>query len=471
VRRSSRIKYTQISFGIEFEANSIGKNTLGKTRIVSFLWHRFYVIDGWDYQADPTVTFELRSPVWLNINEAVEDIKKEFTEWIKVNNEAVPFFRPTRGHPSVGGHIHIGKGKEERLNKEEANSIIRKLLRFLPFLYFINANGKVGKYISLRMTERPYTPLKDSKEIHSDRREEFWLSDHGTIEFRRFDANVPSVQLSIIFLIQEIIKNAREEDWEPIKFQSEVKGCLLYPPDYSILLEVRNRFREIEDVDISNLPEGIKEVLILSFVFLKNPSLFQGAYSYEFSRNAVENCGFLLSPERYSGEKREIVKKIKEMSKKVKTLKELLDTVILDSELYYVLKVEGVNVPGTILFERKLKIVENYLQNKDKKPSFLPKIEYENLKVRYLNNDEVMFKRIKDLNSIQLDKAVNMVGKSLKEIIEEVGRYYFKVKGNEVLGYFVVNVPEGKLEKIVNLSEEEVREVLARERIKIKGGG
>jgi hypothetical protein len=453
-----QIPKPHVSFGIEFEGNMIGKRG-----IVRYTRNRYFNVGRWDYQNDPTASFELRSPVWEDILEASEDIKSEFREWILRNDNISPFFKPTKYYYSIGGHIHIGVGEGKRVSKEDAVRFINKLVRFLPFIYFINANGIVEGYISKRMITHPYSPLKTRKEISSGR-EEWWLSEHGTIEFRRFDANIPAVQLACVFLIKNIIENmnVREDDsWKPQLFQNEVRECCKYPTNFQVLLEVRERFREIGNVSIKNLPKGVKEVLILSFVFLKNPSLFQKTFNYEFCRKAVEEIGFLEDESKYSGDRKLIVRGIEEMVNRVEKLNDLLNIVVVDRESEYLIKLQ--NIKGVLLTPLRRKqseVVDKWLKKINTKPPFIYKKMWRNIIKERMIERKVRFLRLRELTPTQISKLESLTQKNINSMIEEVGRYYIKVRGDDVLGYVKFNVPEKRIEEIKNVEKEEVRFII-----------
>ncbi|MEM5866351.1 MAG: hypothetical protein QXG39_00325 [Candidatus Aenigmatarchaeota archaeon] len=456
-------EFEKISFGIEFEGNVRGEKGIIEHGVRS----RYYCVEGWDFQTDPTVYFELRSPVWEDVNEAMEDIKKQFIGWVSIN-KAVPFFKPTRHFYSVGGHIHLGIGKNKIMSAQVAQKLIGRLVDYLPFLYFINANGVVGRYISARMVERPYSPLKYNTYVATGNREEWWYSDHKTIEFRRFDGNVPAVQLAIVWLMQQLAKKAVEKEVvDMVRFQMDCKAILKYPTDYKVLLEYREKFRILEDCEIANLPQGVKEVLILTFCFLKNPALFQGTFTYDFCLKAVTEGAFL--EEKYSGDKKKIVSVIRQMVPRVKKMKDLLDLIILDKETEYLMKIQNCPIPpiAVRLEKNQEKVVEKYL-TEFKKPPFIKVGCWENIQEELGGRIGKVWCRLRELNLNQLNQLSAMTGESAKEMFEDVGRYYVKIVNGEVVGYFVVNVRDKILVERRNVEISEIKEVLRANNIQIK---
>lgn len=446
--------FNDFSFGIEFEGNA--RNFKG---IVNYCPEKYHTVGKWDYQMDGTVTFELRSPVWSDINEAFNDIHEEFSSWISANNNIVPFFRPTKYYNSVGGHIHVSLGKRHKLSPDEANSIIAKNVRFLPFLYFINANGVVGKYISRRMIEAPYSTLKFDEKLRTTR-EEFYLSPHGTVEWRRFDANIPAVQLAIAFLMKNITLKASEKPWNADTLQREVRACLKYPADLAYLLSIRQRFYEIADISISDLPNSIKEVLALCFVFLKNPSIFVGTFSYEFCQKS--SLGLFLEGMKLKGEKLKIAKKIAEIINQAKTLGDLLNIgIIADRETEYLLRISNISIEflkslniniARLDGDKQKNIIDKYLNNKAKKPPFIDKKEWKNIVFNY--SCKKIF-RLSELNLNDFIKLTAMVGKTRDEMIKATERYYVLKENNEIKGYAIVNAPNKTLIKWEGFDEND----------------
>jgi hypothetical protein len=455
-----------ISFGIEFEGNCRSKK--GIIINPDVINNRYFCIDGWGYQTDPTATFELRSPVFKDINEAFISIKNMFKEWINYNDGIVPFFKPNKLHKSVGGHIHIGIGKDKKLNKEMAQKLTDKIIKFLPYLYFINANGTITRHLSCRLIDKPYTLLKEENEISDETRQEFWLNkDHGTIEFRRFDANIPAVQLAIIFLMKSVLEsNIQKTNISMNIFQKIVRDCCSYPTKYNVLLDVRKEFEVLRDLDISNLPFPVKQVLVLSFCFLKNPSTFVGTFSYDFCRNATENCGF-LEENHFKGEKKKIVSLVNKIAKESKTLGDLLNIIILDKQTQYLFSVQKIKGVFSTLTKDQSKIVEKYLKNPNKKPPFIPTNMWKNMQIILSN---VIYLRLKSLNYEQIKQLEKLSGRSYDEMLKDVARYIVKVVDNNVVGYILVNMLEYKfIEFKGNIQEREVKEIC--ENIGIKYGG
>ena len=427
-----------ISFGIEFEGNAISPRG-----IRGWVKNRYHTISSWSYQTDPTALFEHRSPVFLNIKDALSSVHRQYKYWLSETGDIAPFFRPTKYYRSIGHHVHISKGPNYKLRASEAGEIIDKLVRFLPFLYFINANGRKTKYLSWRLVDHPYTPPKRTKGLSTSGREEFWLSsEHGTIEFRRFDANVPPVDLAVVFLMKKIIQKCEMRDWDPLQFQTEVRKINEYPYNIKTILEIRKRFSEISEVKISDLPNSVKQVLVLSFVYLKNPSEFIGVYNYEFSKRTATEDVFLEAKELH-GEKRKLKQQLLQSLNDYNTIGDLLNKIIADKKTEYLIKKQNLLISYQKLSPKQN--ISKYL-NSTKRPPFISPKEWENLQEKVEQN----FFRIYELTDSEFSDLVRLVqvhfpSYTAEQIKKSSLRYYAYKEDERIVGFVIFDVPAHRL--------------------------
>jgi len=441
-----KLGISNLSFGIEFEANA--RNKQG---VVRYIPHRFAHLPNWDYQADPTASFELRSPVWTDINDAFNDTVAQFKFWMEANPGLVPFFKPCKTHWSLGGHIHKGY-KAQKVSKRDGKALVRKMVAYLPFLYYISCNGKVEKYLSARMIERPYSPIKRDS-ILKTHREEWYLSPHGTIEFRRFDANVPAVQLTIAYLLNLAHKHGKPNDIPMTRFQTTINAICSFPPDYKRLLETREVFKTFKNVNITKIPKSIKEVLILSFVYLKNPALFVGTFDYDFCKDSA--LGKFLKAKKWKGDRKKVADKILAEINNYKTFNDLLTKVILDRETYYWFRLMKIPCKNTSLLDSNVKkSVEKYITKKSKKPPFIKKRAWLN----FHRIKTPKFKELKDLTPTQLQALATLANTSIDKMFARVEKYFVWVAGDDVRGYVLINRPKQKLVEIKgNIPESKIK--------------
>jgi len=187
-----------VSFGIEFEFDII-KSDGTKIR------HEYppgrYCIRGWDYQCDSTCAVELRSPVFVSVDQAVNEIRRQFNKWCEVLDGCAPYAFNTPGR-SLGMHIHVGL-PDASLFVHEKRAIGRAVANVYPFLASLQAQP----IPSLRGLTTTYArPIwrYNWNFPSTDHYCEISSSAHGTVEFRLFDSNIPQIALVNAFFLKAI---------------------------------------------------------------------------------------------------------------------------------------------------------------------------------------------------------------------------------------------------------------------------
>jgi hypothetical protein len=428
-------KLPKALFAVEFEANFIAKSG-----VVEYLpeSQKYYTIPSWSYQSDPTAGTELRPRLpWTDINDAYKHCLQQFQAWTQNCEGITLHFKGNKYHPSLGGHVHVSLpnwGEEERVK------VAKRLYNFLPFLYFINANSfhisRDGTYLrgtySLRMCFRNYSPyLREWRDMND--RCEISLSRHGSLELRMFDANVPPVALAVAYLVSEIVKR-----WERLREAKEPNRdlalrCLSYPPDYRTLLQARKVFQAVKDIPLEDVPLPIKEVLVLGFCFLLNPSKFVEQYSYDFSLKANTE-GLFLDAIEVKGWRAKVKTKVKEIASKVKTLGDLLDVIILTEEVYFLLRVQRLTEQDLVQYAKevcfleidtKTKVEEKLQELKQGKTPIVRGVPKEVIEY-FLQITQPQWLRIRYLSLDVLEELSKRTGYSVKEIESMTPRWYVK---------------------------------------------
>lgn len=445
----------ETTFGIEFEGNFL--HPRGQVRHVN---SRYVTVPGWSYQHDPTASFEIDSPVWTDVKKASEDVKEEFQRWTNDNHPVVPFFKSSRYYPQVGGHIHIGLGSlnGSRLTVGKMGKIVPRIYGFLPFLYFMNANGFNKTSYSRRMTERPYSPYLNSFDtgaISSRRLEIYFNSQFKTIEFRTFDSNVPPIHLAVCALLKEVVRKSSEFNQFDLPSVSTMRrNVLKYPPDFKFLLMARDEFEKISDLSLEDLPKSVKEVLVLSFVFLLNPSKFVRHYHYGFSASASRECSFLdaIPEKELRGERVRIAERVKEIVEGAKTLKDLLGRIILTEETYYLMRFQEFNFESLnkysvdFLTDKTKARVEKMIKEKRTVPN-VPKSVTGVVK-------RTGWFRLRDIDTAALNLISSSVGYSVGAMWSMRERWYVYLRRGEPKCALAIMWSESKVTKVFDFGVE-----------------
>jgi gamma-glutamyl:cysteine ligase YbdK (ATP-grasp superfamily) len=248
-----------ISFGIEFEFNFIDSHN----NISVYAPNRYAHLENWDYQNDPTAGSEIRTPIFTDLTTCVNEIKRQFEYWISQNEGISPYPFNTQ-RTSLGQHVHIGKPRR-RLSFNEKVNIAKAIARVYPFLASLHAQpipsnrGLHSSYcfsISQIRYEIPY----------SDHLCEISNSHNGTVEFRIFDANIPQVTLTVIWIMQNIAKKHLRNSvfFNGDGYQRERDNALRFG---LTALDIIRYLREVKSlVRDSDLPDitCVKEILYLA---------------------------------------------------------------------------------------------------------------------------------------------------------------------------------------------------------------
>lgn len=263
-----------ISFGIEFEFDVI--NDRGE-RVTSGLPRRYFCVEGWGYQNDPTATVELRSPVFTSVEEAVESISREFTEWCEANTYAFERFAPysfNENGVSLGQHVHVGL-PSRRLSRAEKRAIGTRVARVYPLLTGLHMQP-IPSYRGLRSTYCSAMWFYDYRIPNEDHFCEISDSHNGTVEFRIFDSNIPQTTLTCVTFLREIAKVALREG--AIELDDDFKRR--YRNDRTNVLRrglvginvceyLREVERQVGDFDLPNV-NAIRELLYLASRYCLN---------------------------------------------------------------------------------------------------------------------------------------------------------------------------------------------------------
>jgi len=285
-----------ISFGIEFEFYHMDQaNRVTRTHLVDSEINPRYCVSGWKYQNDRTAGYECKTPILTDLNTCVNEIKRQFTYYIERRQGLIPYPYNSDGS-SLGQHIHIGKPRR-RLTFDEKTNIAKAIARVYPFLMSLHSQ-----------------PLPSDRGLHSiycrniaDYNFNFPNRDHfceisdshnGTVEFRVFDANIPQVSLTVIWIMQNIAKRHVNNSVEfqgngyPRERENALRHGLTALNVIHYLREVRVLSRETE------LPEipCVKEILYLASKYFMNPYqilTLTNANHYEYFKNNF------LNPDKY----------------------------------------------------------------------------------------------------------------------------------------------------------------------------
>jgi ribosomal protein S18 acetylase RimI-like enzyme len=263
-----------VSFGIEFEFDVI-KSDGSKIRHMFEDGYRF--IRGWNYQSDHTAGVELRSPVWTGLDEAIIDIRDQFSYWCDVLNSYAPYAYNSEGR-SLGMHIHIGV-PDRGLLRSEKQAIAKACANVYPFLAALQAQP-IPSHRGLTTTFARPIWRYNWRFPNEDHYCEISDSYHGTVEFRLFDSNIPQVALVNAWFLQKISERVLSD----INNGNEL-GIRLYRERYIRdreaglrygvgALDIRRYLQYIEnligDVELPSYP-FFREILYLAVKYGLNP--------------------------------------------------------------------------------------------------------------------------------------------------------------------------------------------------------
>jgi len=317
-----------ISFGVEFEFNHLDKNGNIGSHLAQY---RYATVNQFNYQADPTAGSEIRSPIWTDINQAIKDIGEQFSFWIQKNNGVIPYPYNTSG-TSLGQHIHIGK-PHGRLTISQKQNIARSIAHVYPFLASIHAQpipsrrGLYSNYCYSIAHDLQYIPIADHYAEISE-------SNHGTVEFRLFDSNIPQVSMTVIFFMQKIAENnlSHNVSINELKhiYQNDRNKGLQYGVKSLNIIHYLTKAKELGN--INELPNiaCVKEILYLVAKYGMNPYdilQYSHANHYHYFKNQY------LNPSEFLGNVLQIsniqhkdkLEQIKQEASQITTIDQLIE--------------------------------------------------------------------------------------------------------------------------------------------------
>ena len=264
-----------ISFGIEFEFDVIERYDQSDYDIFDRCFERGYLTVGnWDYQTDPTAGVELRSPVFTNLENAIEEIKREFSYWIRELPNCSPYPFNRRGR-SLGQHIHLGV-PNRRLTSATKRKIAIEIAKIYPYLAALHAQP-IPSIRGLRSQYCRSIHLYYYDIPNSDHYCEISDSHHGTIEFRIFDSNVPQVSLTCAWIMKALAEKILRRSVEDLDnnfrshYPAERSNALQYGPMGINVGRYLSRIKEVlGNVELPNIP-AIREILFISARYGINP--------------------------------------------------------------------------------------------------------------------------------------------------------------------------------------------------------
>lgn len=263
VKKEHKKKHT---LGCEFEFNVINREGDYVSRHEDSLW---ITAEGWGYQNDPTCTVELRSPIFTNMNEMVDELKKQFRLWLQENPTYSPY--PfNHSMDSIGTHIHVGT-RDNDLSFDEKIYISKAVANVYPFLAALHAaplpslRGMRGEYCRPIYYYNFDIPATEHYAEISD-------SSHGTIEFRLFDANIPQVTLTVSWILKAIADKIKTRvDINTLSYQIERKKALTRGlKDLNVKNYITYIYNLVGNLRIPDI-SCIKEILYLSIAHKINP--------------------------------------------------------------------------------------------------------------------------------------------------------------------------------------------------------
>ena len=216
-----------ITIGIEFEFNPTNKRfnrTLLKTIAIDC---------NLDYQDDYSCGFELRSPKATSIYEIAERVKPFFNELVRrrINFKPTPVWNKSL---ICGNHIHVGV--REGLTINEAIKIAKIVKPIYPFLVAINNLSYREGYQSYRNYLSNYLNNLHNDEFirANDHYCEINFTTKKTVEFRRFDGNIPQFTLSCAYILQKLAKRSLEIDVDEVLAHSLTQYLLAEYDNYML---------------------------------------------------------------------------------------------------------------------------------------------------------------------------------------------------------------------------------------------
>jgi len=293
----------ETTIGTEVELNKIDKDRNQiKGRRTNFNTEGISDVYGFEKTHDGTVAGEWKSPVWTDIEIALLDMDKFYTE-IKekmIPNNEFPLPFSVGDNISAGQHQHIGV-RNVMMNEDLARNMRKALLPVLPMLYYLHGNSTDD---ILHMSNRNHRLMyrsgdqyaRPKKQLDTDHYNECSYSGQredkpATLELRGFDANIPQVVCANMVLVKNLCEYSDEIKKRNInfdKYRSYRKrvASINKPKDYKKFISTYFKYM-VDDINIRKLPNGIREVLILLIKDFITPFDLLSDYleSYEYDKD------------------------------------------------------------------------------------------------------------------------------------------------------------------------------------------
>jgi GNAT superfamily N-acetyltransferase len=263
-----------VSFGIEFEFDVIRSDGY---KIRDVFYDGWIYVDGWGHQDDHTCSVELRTPVFTSIDQAIDEITRQFNYWCDELEDYAPY-PYNQGTRSLGQHIHIGR-PDSPLKDLDRYYIAKSIANIYPFLASLQAQP-IPSRRGLTTTYAAPIWYYDWMIPHSDHYCEISRSHHGTVEFRLFDANIPQVSLVNVWFMTNIADNILrivsdhnqfDITLDRERYRRDRENGLRYglrALDIKHYLEYYSHF--VGNIEIPNYP-FLKEILYLACKYRLNP--------------------------------------------------------------------------------------------------------------------------------------------------------------------------------------------------------
>ena len=423
-----------LSFGIEFENGTISKKGITRSRTGNL----FAAKNKWSYQHDGTVAFEINTPVFTSIDEAVVETQDQWRYWKSQNDTIAPFPKCNYYYRNVGNHIHIGQ-PNKLLQLDTKRKLILKVIPHLPMLYFISANNPdKDRILSRRMLYSNFCKTLDAGDViasgHSG--DDISHSRHGTIEFRKFDGNFPQITLTCAYLLKSIA----ESDFTNTKNLQESKQAYLHDTKQilsSNIFTYLHLRKEMSNLQIK-IPDFkfMREVLFISLKLGENPSKFMKTASYELCNNMFINvedyCNNIIATNKNKHLAKDCTK-ISELAADMNTLKAFTAGKIIIRNKYMLSDVierlkEQYPNPKEFLIEN-FEFKEKWLEN-----------------VRFRQSKKVFIYRINEIPGITVEQAARIISEASDNLYSEDTilsshiRFYYIVQNGENMGFIAVSL-------------------------------
>lgn len=243
---------------------------------------------GWMDARDLSVPYEISTQSYFTSVEELGRLhKQQWRPWITQHNNAVPYFiSQAHGH-QLSNHMHIGT--PNGLTDVEKRSIVHHHRMFYNFLCAIQSTPLPSTRIN-GMYCNSLTNYRN--EGSGDHYNEFSFSGHGTVEHRRFDANIPQCSLLDAWVMLATSKHAREcsssstcrhqidTEWQPTAYDTERReGAHNGVPSVRVDRALKYIGDWMHGEQFPNTVPAVKEVLFMASKYFSSPytikSMFQ----------------------------------------------------------------------------------------------------------------------------------------------------------------------------------------------------